>query len=113
MSETFSFIVGQRTQYKGNSTCFEKPDWTDISHHLIATLTTNNAEALSIRNARQAAGQENIRCIYDGIEKLWQTGIGISVFWIPSTGEHKLQLSAKQEARQRLRKALHLKSCSL
>ena len=104
-SETFSFTLGWRSEqnpYSGELApmAYALRNMPDISHRRVALLTTNKAVALSLCNPRQKSGQEYIRCIYASINKLWRTGKGILVFWMPNTEENELLRSAKREARQ-------------
>ena len=72
----------------------------NVSHRRIALVTTNKAVALSLRNPRQQSGQAYIRSIYKDIAKLWRSGNGLLVFWVPSSDENERLQVAKQEARQ-------------
>jgi hypothetical protein len=59
---------------------------------------------LTIRQPRQPAGQEYIRCIYDAIEALRDRGNKVLIQWLPSNDESALLDRAKEEARKMTKK---------
>ncbi|KAM9874027.1 zinc knuckle [Verticillium dahliae] len=58
------------------------------------------AAALTLRNPRQQSGQEYVRCIYEAVTRLRETGNIITAVWLPSHLEDDLLKNAKGEARK-------------
>jgi len=92
---TFSFTVGvesEQNPYSGELAAMAHAlkALPDVRNRRVALLTSNQAVALTLCNPRQHSGQEYVRRIYGSINKLWKSGNGILVFWIPSSNENEL-----------------------
>lgn len=104
-NETFSFTLGLRSEQSSYSAelaalAHALDVMPAINRRRVALLTTCQAVALTLCNPRQHSGQEYVRRIYGSINKLWKSGNGVLVFWIPTSSENELLQSAKKEARR-------------
>lgn len=106
--ERFSFTLGMRTEQNPFSAelpamAYALRHLPDLRYRSVALLTSNKAAVLTIRNPRQQSGQEYVGCIYDSIDTLKVNGNSVTVIWIPTSAEHKLLKTAKEEARDATR----------
>ena len=61
-------------------------------------LTSNKAALLTFRDPRQQSGQAFVRCAYDSIEALKESGNFIAILWHSVVHENELLRTAKEEA---------------
>ncbi|KAM5528719.1 hypothetical protein FOXYSP1_19200 [Fusarium oxysporum f. sp. phaseoli] len=71
----------------------------EMKYRVVVILTSNRSAAQAIGNPRQQSGQSHIRRIYDAVGKLREDGNRVSLIWLPSGGELKIQKIAKMSAR--------------
>ncbi|KAM9873258.1 reverse transcriptase, partial [Verticillium dahliae] len=103
--ETFSFTHGMRTDqnpFSGElvAAAYALRFLPQLRGQTVTLLTSNKAAVLTLRNPQQQSGQEYVRCIYEAITRLRETGNTISVVWLPSHLDDDLLKKAKGEARK-------------
>ncbi|PNH36329.1 hypothetical protein BJF96_g603 [Verticillium dahliae] len=103
--ETFSFTHGMRTDqnpFSGElvAAAYALRFLPQLRGQRVTLLTSNKAAVLTLRNPRQQSGQEYVRCIYEAVTRLRETGNTIAAVWLPSHLEDDLLKRAKGEARK-------------